>query len=159
MASNAYQTPDLASILATLAAYAPPPQPQITHTDPPAASTPALFSDEHLPPASAPQQPPVPSPTPQSHQPPPIDPATLTTWPSALRCITRTIARNEAALSRIRHLIHTQQQHERQWWEGREALVRKQQQRGEGRKALDEVLKAVGGKVDSTRTDPCEVGP
>lgn len=43
-------------------------------------------------------------------------------------------------MARIRQLIRTQQQHERQWWEGREALVRKQQQRGEGRKALDDVL-------------------
>ncbi|KAI4121243.1 MAG: hypothetical protein LQ347_006919, partial [Umbilicaria vellea] len=144
MATNDYQTPDLASILATLAAYTPTPQPQSFHVAPPSAPAHELSEDEYLPPPAETPQAPVTSPGFQApenpiHHPRPIDPVTLTTWPSALRCVTRTIARNEAAMARIRQLIRTQQQHERQWWEGREALVRKQRQRGEGRKALDNV--------------------
>jgi hypothetical protein len=52
----------------------------------------------------------------------------------------KTVARNEALQSRIRHLIRTQHQHERQWWEARQALIAKQ-------KMLDEVLRSVGGAV------------
>jgi hypothetical protein len=47
---------------------------------------------------------------------------------------------NPDATRRIAHLIHTQQQHERQWWAGREALVQKLENREEGRKKLNDVL-------------------
>ena len=146
MTSSEYQTPGLASILATLAAYAPtpPPQPQKFPSAPPEAAAPEFSEEEYLPPpAEAPRTSNL-RPSQQHHEvhraPPPIDPATLTTWPSALRCVTRSIACNEAAMARIRQLIRTQRQHEHQWWDGREALVRKQKQRGEGRRAVDHVL-------------------
>ena len=144
MTSSEYQTPALASILATLAAYAPNSQPQNFPSASLEAAAPELSEEEYLPPPAEAPRISTPRPSQQHHEvhraPPPIDPATLTTWPTALRCVTRSIARNEAAMARIRQLIHTQRQHERQWWDGREALVRKQKQRGEGRRAVDDVL-------------------
>jgi hypothetical protein len=59
----------------------------------------------------------------------------------------KTVARNESLQSRIRHLIRTQHQHERQWWEARQALIAKQKMRAEKKKKLDEVLRSVGGAV------------
>ena len=70
----------------------------------------------------------------------PVDPRTITTYPAALRYITKTIAQNEAAIGRIRKLIASQHQHERQWWAGRVQLVKQQAERKEGRKRVDDVL-------------------
>lgn len=41
---------------------------------------------------------------------------------------------------RIKHLITTQHDHERQWWKQREALLQKQRGREEERRKLDGVL-------------------
>ena len=69
-----------------------------------------------------------------------VDPSSITTWPSALRHVTKLVSQNEAILIRIRKLIKVQNQHEKQWWDGRNALLQKQKDRIEGRKKLDEVL-------------------
>ena len=192
MASNDDRTPDLASVLATLAAYAPPvsstiEQPQILPNpymqqdqtkqasqleeledgeyDPldfiPATSTPATHQtpfepSQQLHPQSLPaplpqtsQQPPPqsnPKPLSQPNLRPPVyrsslvDPTTLLTWPSALRYVTKAIASNSRATARIRELITSQHMHERQWWAGRELLIKKQKERGEGRAKIDDVL-------------------
>lgn len=52
----------------------------------------------------------------------------------------RTVAANEATQRKIRRLIQNQHAHERQWWEGREALIRKQGARGAKRGELERVL-------------------
>ena len=73
-------------------------------------------------------------------QPITVDPRSITTYPAALRHITKIVARNEASMSRLRKLISSQHQHERQWWGGREALIKQQGEREEGRKKVEDVL-------------------
>jgi len=85
-------------------------------------------------PLPAPPAAPIPPPKPT------VDPRTITTYPAALRHITQTIARSEASMARIRKLIASQHQHERQWWEGRVQLVKQQAEREEGRKTVEDVL-------------------
>ncbi|MCJ1250811.1 hypothetical protein MMC30_008039 [Trapelia coarctata] len=92
----------------------------------------------------------VPTPPPK----PVVDPRTITTYPAALRHITQTIAQNEATMGRIRKLIASQHQHERQWWDGRVQLVKQQAEREEGRKRVDDVLRSIGGKVSAPVTGP-----
>ncbi|KAK2765231.1 hypothetical protein FQN54_008930 [Arachnomyces sp. PD_36] len=170
MASNEYQIPDLASILQTLSAYAPTPAPSIPNNGASyqEEATQPRDDDEYEPPASfSPQQPPplanpIPHPpsqettsyNPTTHYPPKPttapqpDPSTITTWPAALQCVMKTVAQNEAHQARIRRLIRTQNDHEKQWWAGREALIEKQKARAEKKKTLDAVLKSVGGNVE-----------
>lgn len=199
MAGANYQPPDLATVLQTLAQFVPRP-----------SNTPALPSNglTHVNFQDVPEDPrlrhrqaatterkesttlgslngsldhsrPLPG-----KEPRPIDPATITDWPSGLRCVMRTVGRNDASLARIkkvytlqynqvfdfdtdyglRHvtqMIQVQHEHERQWydilisdyyrhemkclliphrWDGREALLKKQAARVEGRQKLDEVL-------------------
>ena len=69
-----------------------------------------------------------------------INPSSITTWPPALKYVMQTAAVNEALQARIRHLIQSQHDHERQWWRGREALVQKQEVRAERKSELDRVL-------------------
>ena len=72
--------------------------------------------------------------------PPMPSPSKITTWPPALRYVTKLLVPNPDFTRRIAHLIHTQHRHERQWWSGREALVQKLESREEGRKKLNDVL-------------------
>lgn len=77
------------------------------------------------------------TPTPTSST---VDPCTITAWPAALKYVMKTVSQNEALQAKIRRLIHSQHEHERQWWRGREALLAKQKARGEKKKQLEEVL-------------------
>ncbi|KAL9119774.1 MAG: hypothetical protein Q9187_003669 [Circinaria calcarea] len=180
MASNDYQTPDLAAVLRTLAAYSQPqPQahshshqltPQLLALGPPFSGDsskddledgeydpkePMLLPTERRHSQARPPRPsPSTAPTAITPKTPQVDPTTITTWPAALRHVTKLVARNEAIAARIRKLIDVQHQHERQWWEGREGLIKMQAGRVEGRKKVDDVLKAVGGKVDPTISGP-----
>jgi hypothetical protein len=52
----------------------------------------------------------------------------------------RAVAHNEALQHKLRRLIRSQHDHERQWWRGREALLEKQKARVEKKRQLDEVL-------------------
>ena len=183
---SSYPTPDLASILRTLSAYAPAPQPEAPQPYAPQVQAFPPLEDGELPyeppyepaelpyqvptapvaiysqtitspPPHEPQQPqaqaPAPAPTPQPQYPqqPPQKPAltqqstipsasTIITWPPALRHVTLHLVQNEEVMLRIKHLISTQHNHERQWWTQREALLKTQRGREEGRKKLDGVL-------------------
>ena len=120
--------PDLASVLQTLARFAPPPPP--APPAPPAPSTELSVHDEDYEPpetvARAPDhahlQVPVSAPSssttsaisPEVSIPPSkrIDPATITDWPSGLRYVMRTVARNETSIARIKRVsvnktVHT----------------------------------------------------
>ncbi|KAE8155223.1 hypothetical protein BDV25DRAFT_146347 [Aspergillus avenaceus] len=55
---------------------------------------------------------------------------------------------SESLQHRIRFLIHRQHDHERQWYEGREALLTKQKGRAEKKRELDAVLRSVGAPVE-----------
>ncbi|OOQ90849.1 hypothetical protein PEBR_02870 [Penicillium brasilianum] len=81
-----------------------------------------------------------------------VDPSTITTWPAALRYVMRTVGQNEETQLRIRGLIRSQHNHERQWWKGREALLERQQARGDKKKELDAVLRSIGAPIDSKTT-------
>ena len=157
MASNEYQTPDLASVLRTLAAYVPPPpqptseQVQFGPLQPTVPFLSELEEGEYEPEASLDVRPStileppakvqpvrnIPSPVPKQ---PVVDATSITTWPAALRHVTKTVARSESIMARIRKLIEVQHQHECQWWEGRKALIQKQKDRVEGRRKVEEVL-------------------
>lgn len=75
---------------------------------------------------------------------PRIDPRSITTWPAALRYITKLSGTNDEFLPRIRALIKNQHDNERQWWAGREALVEQQGARAGGKQELDDVLLSIG---------------
>lgn len=96
---------------------------------PPPPSIPIPPSLQRSNPAVAPPPPPS-----------PLSSSTITTWPPALRYVMKVLVPNQEATHRIRHLIKTQHEHERQWWASREALVLKQQGRDEGRRRLNDVL-------------------
>lgn len=154
--SPSYQTPSLASVLATLAAYAPPPLPPPPLLPP---SAPSDLEEGEYDPSEPPTtttnldprlQPPQPRPAVPPFQPPALthppspaptpSPSKITTWPPALRHVTRYLVPNPDTVRRIGHLIRSQHQHERQWWAGREALVQKLEGREEGRRKLNSVL-------------------
>ncbi|PLB36674.1 uncharacterized protein BDW47DRAFT_47625 [Aspergillus candidus] len=185
MESQSYNAADLTSVLRTLSALSsnpPPPEkdsPATAHrthvkddeleeedtyepTDslPISAPTPAPQtpqgkqqpSSSHRPPQPAQQHPPPPPPPPGNK----VDISTITTWPSALRHVMRTVGQNESIQQRIRFLIQRQHDHEKQWWRGRVALVEKQKARAEKKKELDEVLRSVGAPVDSKQVSTAE---
>ncbi|KAJ5915464.1 hypothetical protein N7466_011397 [Penicillium verhagenii] len=87
---------------------------------------------------------------------PTIDPSTITTWPAALKYVMRTVGQNEETQLRIRGLIRSQHSHERQWWKGREALLQRQQARGDKKKELDAVLLSIGAPIDSKQLSTAE---
>ncbi|KAI4096692.1 MAG: hypothetical protein LQ344_000832 [Seirophora lacunosa] len=153
MASTDYQPPNLATILQTLAAYAPPPpQPQPPPPQPPShpPST-DLEEGEYDPsnfqPSSQPSQPLPPQPI-QQHPstPSPSTKASLiTTWPPALRHTTHLLSTQPAFLPRLRHLIRSAHAHERQWWDDRLALQQRLSTRDAGRRKISSVLASLGG--------------
>ena len=75
------------------------------------------------------------------------DASTIVTWPSAIRYVTKYIANNESAAARIKHLIAQQHQHEREWWTGREAIVKRHSGRAQRQAQAATLLKAIGGVV------------
>lgn len=119
MATASHQTPDLASVLHTLAQYTPvadnPTSPSTPESgviddgvdyEPPEATVPDLQprSEQN---SSGPQSHPV------SKQPPAatqsrakvsvsVDPAKITDWPNGLRHVMRTVARNDGNIARIK---------------------------------------------------------
>ncbi|KAI9887954.1 MAG: hypothetical protein M1823_000211 [Watsoniomyces obsoletus] len=159
MATASYQTPDLATVLQTLAQYNSPAVVSSNSIQPSSTKPVNEDEDEYEPPETVePPQPIAQSSRPQFSPTPPvaststsvlprkIDPATITDWPGALRCVMRTVAVHDASIARIKKMIKVQHEHERQWWEGRQALLKKHEARIDGRKKLDDVLRAVGGQ-------------
>ncbi|KAL8715139.1 MAG: hypothetical protein Q9220_001096 [cf. Caloplaca sp. 1 TL-2023] len=166
---TSYQVPDLASVLQTLAAYAPPnphpPQPPELEEGEYDPSTfqpltaaihrppsPPHISPEpppHInqePPQSPLPQPPLPQPQPPTQQRPPLASAsTITTYPSALRHTTTLLSTSPPIRSRLRHLIKAAHEHESQWWTGRQALFRTLSTRDASRRKLADVLASIGG--------------
>ncbi|RMJ23005.1 hypothetical protein PHISP_06119 [Aspergillus sp. HF37] len=147
----AYNPADLSSILSTLSTLTKPPPPAADEDnddndayEPPEPAAPA--------PAPAPTRTPISAPTPNKH-PAPLaepDPTRITTWPLALQHIMRTVALHESTQRRIRRLIRNQHEHERHWWDGRVALVRKLGSRDVRRGELVRVLQSVGAPVQGS---------
>ncbi|KAJ5180474.1 hypothetical protein N7492_003684 [Penicillium capsulatum] len=145
MEDDPYSGADLESVLKTLSSLAPQSNSNLTKSAGPSGGTRSAESNTNF--SHSPRQ--VPPNTSKPASTPTVDPSTITTWSAALRHVMRTIGQDEEIQLRIRGLIRSQHNHERQWWKGREALVQKQQARGEKKKELDAVLSSIGAPVDS----------
>jgi hypothetical protein len=95
MAGQGYQVPDLASVLKTLASFAPAPQGNSQHSRP---QTPEPRKTREAPPSMKPESPAA------VNSLKIIDPATITDWPSGLRCVMKTVAANENIIKEIRRV-------------------------------------------------------
>ena len=136
--------PDLASILQTLKAYAPPPTTAPTPNPP----SPDLEDGEYDPSQSIlPPPPPPPSNPPSSSTTPKPPPSAthITTYPPALTHTINHIFPSPPLRHRIAHLIATQHAHERSWWAARQDLIRKAKGRDRARRELEGVLASVRG--------------
>jgi hypothetical protein len=71
--------------------------------------------------------------------------SSITTWPAAMKHITKYIASNEIIGAKIRQLITDQHKHETQWWAGREAIIKRHKSRGRNQQQASDLLKAIGG--------------
>jgi hypothetical protein len=149
-ASSTGTTPSLTSILQTLASYAPPNSSPGTQPQLPIQKD--EDNDEYAPPPPKQQSPPDPRKALQPHtyqhqQPfsrPPsssTDPSTLTTYPPSLRYISTLISTQPAIHQRITRLIREQHSHEKQWFRGRQDLIKRIKGRKERQKEADEVLR------------------
>ncbi|EEH44100.1 uncharacterized protein PADG_00389 [Paracoccidioides brasiliensis Pb18] len=145
--------PDLASVLKTLSAYVPP----VPNQSGPPLNSAIQVSGQNLYSRAAPisihetqaQTPQQLDPT--ANLP---DPSTIIVWHAALKYVMKTVAHNETIQSNIRRLIRSQHDHEKQWWEGRIALVAKQEGRAAKKKQINEVLRSVGGVVANDSDGP-----
>lgn len=163
MASEQYNPSDLTSVLRTLSSLSTPGPPTPNGTsNPQIHQTNTPNDDAYEPPETMEQSSSYPNTALSTARPPPapqdsvakgnnthpstkqtsdmVDSSTITTWPAALRYVMRTVAQNEDMQRRIRRLIQSQHDHEEQWWQGRETLVKKHRTRVEKKKELDAVL-------------------
>jgi hypothetical protein len=81
------------------------------------------------------------------------DPSIITTWPAALRHVTKYLAPNEAVQTRIRNLVTSQQKHERSWFEGRQALIAMQASRTKTSAQVAAMLQSMGGASVEAKAD------
>lgn len=83
------------------------------------------------------------------------DASTITTWPAAVKHVTKHIVPDEQLGSRIKRLIQEQRKHEEQWWQQREAIVAQQKARAAGHQAnVSDILQGLGGlAVPITKVD------
>lgn len=83
------------------------------------------------------------------------DASAITTWPAALKFVTKHIISNEKAIAKIKYLISEQHKHERQWWAGREAIVARHAGRAGNQAKVADLLKSLGGaSVSVAPQDP-----
>ncbi|KAJ5392199.1 Protein of unknown function DUF2458 [Penicillium cosmopolitanum] len=127
-----YNSSDLDSVLKTLSGLASQQQSSQSTSTPPSRSETPQQRPQRPKEVQAPPRPPSNPPKPSTST---TDASSITTWPAALRHVMRIVGQNEETQLRIRGLIHSQHSHERQWWKSREALVLRQQSRGEEERA------------------------
>ena len=83
------------------------------------------------------------------------DASAITTWPSALKHVTKYLVPDEKTATRIKHLISEQHKHEHQWWAGREAIIARQEGSTGASQQVAALLLSLGGKsVPIAPTDP-----
>lgn len=73
------------------------------------------------------------------------DASIITTWPAAIKHVTKYLSTNEKVMSRIKHLINEQHKHEEQWWAQRQAIVTKHAGRAGNQSKVADILKELGG--------------
>ncbi|KAL0636848.1 hypothetical protein Q9L58_004206 [Maublancomyces gigas] len=71
---------------------------------------------------------------------PPVDPKTITDWPTALRFVVNTLGKDEAVMAQIKKMKKHQHDHEKQWWAAREEIVRKHEARVESSQKVQDLL-------------------
>lgn len=82
------------------------------------------------------------------------DASMITTWPSALKHVTKHLLPDDKIAQRIRSLISEQHSLEEQWWSKREAMEKVYAGRDQTSAALAEILRNVGGtSTPSTSRD------
>ncbi|KAI7484248.1 hypothetical protein KC351_g4624 [Hortaea werneckii] len=153
--------PDLQSILATLAQYANP-----TASS---APVPSQESDQvvghgqmfsHNSSENTPTPPPTLSlPNQKPHDPrllrpqsrtatasprPMIDPASITTWPEGLRCVTKIAQQNANFAASIKKMMADQRKHEMQWYASRQNLKQTQANRRSSSAKAASILQSLG---------------
>ncbi|KMP04530.1 hypothetical protein CIHG_07738 [Coccidioides immitis H538.4] len=176
MDSGGSQVPDLASVLKTLSSFVPAQARQAPDNRNENHARPRSLNDDYDPLHFSPLAVvdgaalPYAEPPSERHQypcshsstPAPFDslpdPSSITAWPAALKFVMKAVAQNEAIQSKIRRLIRSQHDHEKKWWEAREALLAKQKTRAQKKEKLDEVLRSVGGAITTgpEMTTPAE---
>lgn len=72
------------------------------------------------------------------------DPTTITKYTSALKYIVRYVAPNEFVMKEIGLMIQDQNRREQEWFARRMELIRKQNDRGDTKEELQNVLKLIG---------------
>lgn len=96
------------------------------------------------------------SPVPDADTRPPSvpDASVITTWPAALKHVTKHLLQDDKTAQRIRSLITEQHDLEEQWWSKREAMEKVHAGRDQTSAALAEILRNVGGaSTPSTSAD------
>ncbi|EPS25939.1 hypothetical protein PDE_00875 [Penicillium oxalicum 114-2] len=145
MSDSLYNGTDLNSVLRTLSTLTTPDvTPRETGTFDPQRTRPAATQYAQKATVAPPGKPAAKSST--------VDPSTIMTWSAALRYVMTTVGQDEETQLRIRGLITSQHKHEKQWWQGRKALLERQRARDDKKKELDAVLLSIGAPVDSKST-------
>lgn len=80
-----------------------------------------------------------------------VDPSTITEWPAALKYVMKTVSQSEELQTKIKKLIRTQHEHERQWWAGREALGAQQMIVKEGKTSEGRAVTSNSSSVSSLK--------
>jgi hypothetical protein len=87
------------------------------------------------------------------------DASNITTWPAALKHLTKHLVPNGKVANRVKHLIDTQHKHEREWWDGRQAIIDRQEGRSTTTSTatseqVSAILKSLGASQPSAVKDP-----
>jgi len=73
------------------------------------------------------------------------DGSSITTWPAAIKHVTKHLSTDEKVMFRIKHLMNEQHKHEEQWWSQRQAIVTKHAGRSGNQTKVADILKELGG--------------
>lgn len=73
------------------------------------------------------------------------DSSSITTWPAAIKFVSKYLINDENAITRIKHLLSEQHQHEQQWWKQRQEIVTRHQNRAGSQTQVADILKELGG--------------
>ncbi|KAF3926939.1 hypothetical protein ABW20_dc0106853 [Dactylellina cionopaga] len=135
--------PNLNFLQQLQAQQAPPPaQSQLPYQQPKQNYDPRqIYQPDRPQPAPVAAIPPAPA---RSSFSEPIDPRTITQWPAALKYITTFITTNAVAMDRLKKMKLHQRDHETQWWQSRDAIVKRHSNSSSNRMAMDSVMKSFG---------------
>lgn len=73
------------------------------------------------------------------------DASTITTWPAALKHVTKYLMNDDQFTARVKHLISEQYKHEEQWWNQRQEIINRHSNRSGNQLKVAGILKELGG--------------